>query len=71
MDEEPDIHNPNFYCKSCESRYKDMYAYRQHLRFVHYMVLKRIPRWKAPRNDIVPDPNDPNLYCRACDHTYA
>ncbi|KAL9550897.1 hypothetical protein MBANPS3_004520 [Mucor bainieri] len=71
MDEEPDIHNPNFYCKSCESRYKDARLYRQHLRSAHYMVLKRIPNWKTPHNSILPDPNDPSLYCRACDHTYA
>ncbi|KAL9556506.1 hypothetical protein MBANPS3_001829 [Mucor bainieri] len=70
IDMEPDVHNPNFYCKSCERSYDDTYAYRQHLRRVHYMVLKPLPIWKAPLNDIVPDPNDPSLHCRACNHTY-
>ncbi|KAL9543847.1 hypothetical protein MBANPS3_007923 [Mucor bainieri] len=71
MDMEPDIHDPNFYCKPCECRYKNLHAYRYHLKDVHYMVLKRRPNWKTPHNNTVPDPNDPNLYCRACDHTYA
>ncbi|KAL9539130.1 hypothetical protein MBANPS3_010450 [Mucor bainieri] len=71
VDTEPDIHDHNFYCKSCERRYKDKQAYRQHLRQAHYMILKPILNWKAPRNGIVPDPDDPNLYCRACDRIYA
>ncbi|KAL9536558.1 hypothetical protein MBANPS3_012564, partial [Mucor bainieri] len=71
VDTEPDIHDHDFYCKSCERRYKDKQAYRQHLRQAHYMILKPLPNWKAPHNDIVPDPDDPNLYCRACDRIYA
>ncbi|KAL9553873.1 hypothetical protein MBANPS3_003079 [Mucor bainieri] len=70
MNTEPDIHDVNFYCKSCERRCKNKKAYRAHLRTAHYMTLKPLPSWKAPRNDMVPDPDDPNLYCRACDHTY-
>ncbi|KAL9536615.1 hypothetical protein MBANPS3_012513 [Mucor bainieri] len=70
MNTEPDIHDANFYCKSCERSYKNRDKYRHHLRHVHYMILKPIPYWKAPRNDMVPDPDDPNSYCRACDHTY-
>ncbi|KAL9552341.1 hypothetical protein MBANPS3_003802 [Mucor bainieri] len=46
---EPDVHDPNFYCKSCERSYKDRNKYRQHLKCAHYMVLKPIPSWKAPR----------------------
>ncbi|KAL9553260.1 hypothetical protein MBANPS3_003369 [Mucor bainieri] len=70
VETEPDIHDPNFYCKSCERKYRDAEAYRHHLRSVHYMVLKPIPVWKVPHSDIVPDPDDPHLYCRACDRTY-
>ncbi|KAL9542582.1 hypothetical protein MBANPS3_008547 [Mucor bainieri] len=70
METEPDIHDPNFYCKSCERKCRDAKAYRQHLRNVHYMVLKPIPTRKVPHSDVVPDPDDPDLYCRACDHTY-
>ncbi|KAL9538795.1 hypothetical protein MBANPS3_010667 [Mucor bainieri] len=70
METEPDIHDPSFYCKSCERKYRDAEAYRKHLRSVHYMVLKPIPSWKAPHSNIIPDLDDSNLYCRACDRTY-
>ncbi|KAL9543318.1 hypothetical protein MBANPS3_008172 [Mucor bainieri] len=69
-DIEPNIHDPNFYCKGCERSYKDIGVYRQHLRQVHYMAFKPILRWSAPRNDLVPDPDDPDLYCKACDRSY-
>ncbi|EPB91973.1 hypothetical protein HMPREF1544_01267 [Mucor circinelloides 1006PhL] len=68
---EPDMHDPNFYCRSCKVIYKDRDKYRYHLRHVHFMVLKTILKSKSPRSTIVPDPNDPSLHCRACDHTYA
>ncbi|KAL9537846.1 hypothetical protein MBANPS3_011415 [Mucor bainieri] len=70
VETEPDIHAPSFYCKSCERKYRDAWAYRKHLRSAHYMVLKRIPSWKAPHSNIIPDLDDSNLYCRACDQTY-
>ncbi|KAL9539857.1 hypothetical protein PS6_011017 [Mucor atramentarius] len=68
---EPDIHDPNFFCKSCEVKYNDRDGYRKHLKAAHYMVLKPIFSRKILQNTIVPDPDDPNLYCRACDYTYA
>ncbi|KAL9539133.1 hypothetical protein MBANPS3_010453 [Mucor bainieri] len=68
---EPDIHDSNYYCKSCEKSYGDSPRYRHHLRYVHYMALKPISSWKAPRKDIFPDPDDPNLYCRACERSYS
>ncbi|KAL9543199.1 hypothetical protein MBANPS3_008230 [Mucor bainieri] len=73
IDTEPDIHDHNFYCKSCERRYNNKKIYRSHLKAVHYMVLKPLHNWKARDNNVFPDPDpdDPNLYCRACDHTYA
>ncbi|KAL9541478.1 hypothetical protein MBANPS3_009097 [Mucor bainieri] len=69
-EEEPDIHAPNFYCKSCEIYYVTQNAYRYHLKYAHFMILKPLSNWKIPRNNIVPDIDDPNLYCRACDRTY-
>ncbi|KAL7329107.1 hypothetical protein PS15p_212306 [Mucor circinelloides] len=71
IDTEPDVHDPNFYCRSCEANYKGRNKYRNHLRNVHYMVLKTIPKRTIPQNIILPDPDDPNQYCRACDYTYA
>ncbi|EPB91955.1 hypothetical protein HMPREF1544_01249 [Mucor circinelloides 1006PhL] len=68
---EPDIHNPNFYCRSCKVISKDRNRYRNHLRIVHFMVLKTILKSESPRSTIVPNPDDPSLHCRACDYTYA
>ncbi|KAL9549970.1 hypothetical protein PS6_005793 [Mucor atramentarius] len=68
---EPDMHDPNFYCRSCKVIYKDRRKYRNHLRLVHFMVLKTIFKSGSPRSTIVPDPDDPSLHCRACDSTYA
>ncbi|KAL0141276.1 C2H2-type zinc finger transcription factor, partial [Mucor lusitanicus] len=70
LDKEPDVHDPDFYCKSCEKGYSKKFAYRQHLRIVHYMVLQQLPKRATQKTDIAPDPNDPNFYCRACDFTY-
>ncbi|EPB87198.1 hypothetical protein HMPREF1544_06023 [Mucor circinelloides 1006PhL] len=71
INSEPDIHDPNFYCKSCKVSYSNRNTYRNHLRAAHYMILKTIPSRRVPESTILPDPDDPNLYCRACDHTYA
>ncbi|KAL9558338.1 hypothetical protein MBANPS3_000961 [Mucor bainieri] len=71
IDMEPDIHDPNLYCKSCEKGFRNANVYRIHLRHTHFMALKPMPRWKAPRKDIAPNPDDPNLYCRACERIYS
>ncbi|KAL0143420.1 hypothetical protein V8B55DRAFT_1594304 [Mucor lusitanicus] len=71
LDKEPDLYDPDFYCKSCEKGYSNTFAYRQHLRAAHFMVLKRLlPKRAAQKIDIAPDPNDPNFHCRACNFTY-
>ncbi|KAL9555018.1 hypothetical protein PS6_003106 [Mucor atramentarius] len=71
IDTEPDIHDPNFHCKSCNIDYKSRRKYRHHLKYVHFMALKTIPSHQIPQSSIVPDPDDPNLYCRACDSKYS
>lgn len=38
----PDIHDLNFHCESCNVDYNSKDDYRQHLRAVHFMALKRI-----------------------------
>ncbi|EPB84412.1 hypothetical protein HMPREF1544_08849 [Mucor circinelloides 1006PhL] len=68
---EPNIHDPNFHCKSCKVKYAGRNEYRGHLRIVHFMILKTIPKHKIPQKPILPDPDNPSLYCRSCDHTYA
>ncbi|KAG1123516.1 hypothetical protein G6F42_010478 [Rhizopus arrhizus] len=67
---EPDIHNTNFYCQSCEIAFDSKALYRPHLRRIHYMTLKPMSKWKTPQGSILPDPDDPNLYCKICKHTY-
>ncbi|OAC98430.1 C2H2-type zinc finger transcription factor [Mucor lusitanicus CBS 277.49] len=71
IDEEPDVYDPNFYCRLCEKGYLRIADYRVHLRNAHFMALKPLPIWKPPpTNSSVPDPDDPNLYCKACNHKY-
>ncbi|KAL9555550.1 hypothetical protein PS6_002794 [Mucor atramentarius] len=67
----PDVHDPNFHCKSCKVDYNGRKQYRCHLRHVHFMVLKPIPKYRSLQSTIVPDPDDPNLHCKACNYTYA
>ncbi|KAL9554303.1 hypothetical protein MBANPS3_002881 [Mucor bainieri] len=64
---EPDIHDRNHHCRSCEKTFISNYRYRLHLRSAHHMVLK--PLWWIQTN-ATPDPNDPNFYCSSCKHTY-
>ncbi|EPB83608.1 hypothetical protein HMPREF1544_09651 [Mucor circinelloides 1006PhL] len=71
IDTEPDIHDPNFHCKSCNINYNSRRKYRHHLKYVHFMALKTILPHQIPQSSIVPDPDDPNLYCRACDSKYS
>ncbi|KAF1805502.1 hypothetical protein V8B55DRAFT_1380612 [Mucor lusitanicus] len=68
---EPDIHDPNFYCKSCQQGYTNRSRFRHHLRRTHFLALKKLPSCKVPLKGIFPDPDDPKLYCKACNHTYA
>ncbi|KAL0135596.1 C2H2-type zinc finger transcription factor [Mucor lusitanicus] len=70
LDKEPDLYNPDFYCKSCEKDYSNKNTYRAHLRGVHFMVLKPLRGQTAQKIDATPDPNDPNLHCKACNFTY-
>ncbi|KAL0141735.1 hypothetical protein V8B55DRAFT_1562300 [Mucor lusitanicus] len=67
---EPDIHDPNFYCKSCEQGYTNRSRFRHHLRRTHFLVLEKLPNYKVPLKGILPDPDDPKLYCKACNYTY-
>ncbi|KAL7313785.1 hypothetical protein PS15m_012358 [Mucor circinelloides] len=68
---EPDIYDPNFYCKTCKMYYNSKLKYKAHLRTAHFMVLKAKSKYEVPQNAILPDPDDPNQYCRACDYTYS
>ncbi|GAN01837.1 hypothetical protein MAM1_0012c01272 [Mucor ambiguus] len=67
---EPDINDPNFHCNPCGKGFQDVRKFRQHLRRVHYMVLKPMIRPKITQNGVIPDLDDPNLYCKSCNQTY-
>lgn len=63
---EPDVQDPNHYCRTCDREFKSRLGYRGHLRTVHFILLKAI--------DISPSDNtastDPNLYCNLCQTSY-
>jgi hypothetical protein len=37
---EPDINDPNFYCKPYPAKYANLGVFRQHLRLVHKMIIE-------------------------------
>ncbi|EPB90611.1 hypothetical protein HMPREF1544_02521 [Mucor circinelloides 1006PhL] len=76
---EPDIEDPNFYCKVCETTYPSITLFKKHLRMIHFIINKtaRAPPTITPLGAIrtekafvVPDRDDPNNYCRACKKHY-
>ncbi|GAN11640.1 hypothetical protein MAM1_0768d11218 [Mucor ambiguus] len=69
---EPDINDPNNYCKSCESQYKSRIMYRTHLKRIHHMMLQSLLKLKHKfeKTGIAPDPEDQNAYCCSCDRFY-
>ena len=62
---EPDIHDPNYFCQSCEKTFATRKKYRTHLKGCHYIVLKH-----RPDSNVVPDPDNPDFYCCSCQHAY-
>lgn len=74
LDLEPNIDNPNHYCKACEFVCKSKNTYRGHLQKVHHMILTALKRRRPSkgrlRNNIMPDPEDPKCYCLSCQRTY-
>lgn len=68
-DDETDPDDPNFSCKTCNYKFRDLAGYRFHLRNLHNMV---IPYMLAkPNFAIKPDSDDPNFYCKFCSSTYS
>jgi hypothetical protein len=69
---EPNPEDPNFYCKSCTTKYATEFSFRIHLRYVHKIVdlpLKGKRRPK-PNHNIESNPNDPSFYCKSCSTEY-
>ncbi|OAD04188.1 C2H2-type zinc finger transcription factor [Mucor lusitanicus CBS 277.49] len=67
---EPDVNDPNFYCRSCNHTYPHKHVYRQHLKRFHKMKLRSLNLLnKNPA--ILPDWNDANFHCNSCNRTYA
>ncbi|GAN01961.1 hypothetical protein MAM1_0014c01398 [Mucor ambiguus] len=62
---EPDVHDPNHYCKTCEKTFSSYPKYRQHLIFTHHIVFK--PMQQAPHSSNVIDiSTDQLLRCPLC-----
>lgn len=66
IDLEPDLHDPNYYCRACEYSYSNLSGYRSHLKTTHYMILKPLPNLNRR-----PKPNNPNFHCRSCDTVFS
>jgi transposase-like protein len=71
FDIEPDLEDPNPYCKSCDYKLKRFYNYRLHLRDIHKIVLKSLSKKPKPNYKIEPGQNDPNHYCKSCDYKFS
>lgn len=62
---EPDIDDPNCYCRFCErNTLSSKYIYKQHIVSMHSIDQKPRKKDKA-----IPDVNDLNNYCRLCKRT--
>lgn len=57
---EPDIHDPNNYCRCCERGFESLEKYRSHLKLVHFMRLK--PLRIAQRHDSASKSSDSEMY---------
>lgn len=67
---EPDIDDPEFYCKSCGYKYRNRACYRTHLRLTHKIY--NVPYLEPiPNYDIEPDPNDLNSYCKSYNYKHS
>lgn len=60
---DPNINDPNNYCRSCSSRFVSPGEYRRHLRVSHHM--RDLPPIGSENSNpkIEPDLYDPNFYC--------
>ena len=63
---EPDLHDPDYYCRACEYSYSNLTGYRSHLKTTHYMILRPLPKLNNR-----PRPNNPNFHCRSCDTVFS
>lgn len=68
----PDINDPNFYCKSCQTKYKSRRNYRAHLRHKQKMQLTPLKKQTTFDSTIsVGDTKKPdNTSCSLCKYTY-
>lgn len=57
---QPDMNDPNSYCRTCDFKYSSRYSYRAHLVNVHSMKLEYLKKLT---------PGQPNFYCMDCEKT--
>ncbi|CAO3636756.1 unnamed protein product [Mucor fragilis] len=62
---EPDYHDPNNYCQSCENTYPSRQLYCNHMRYAHYIRARQ--KQAEPSKDVAPDPN---FLCQSCNMSY-
>ncbi|KAI8642829.1 hypothetical protein BD408DRAFT_482528 [Parasitella parasitica] len=61
LDVQPDVDDPNFYCRSCEKPHTNKNFYNIHLRRIHHMLLPPLikPKKSAPSKSY--------YYCEICE----
>lgn len=68
----PDVDDPNFYCKSCQFKYKSRAIYRYHLRQTHKMELTLLVKQSIvdPTISVADTKNPNNTCCAICKIKY-
>ncbi|KAG2195552.1 hypothetical protein INT46_005812 [Mucor plumbeus] len=65
---EPDVDDPNNYCRTCEKKHSTLAKYKFHLKQIHRIHIRTTIN---PRNkDIMPDADNPDFYCDSCEKKY-
>ncbi|KAK4521058.1 MAPK-activated protein kinase Srk1 [Mucor velutinosus] len=61
---QPDINDPNFYCRVCDRKYARKWSYQCHLVSAHHIGKP------FKKTSLEPEEDDPNYFCRACGRGY-
>jgi transposase-like protein len=66
----PDVHDPDYNCRSCSYQFSSKRCYRAHLKNIHKMKLEPLSKIQG-QPDIIPVVDDPNYHCRSCNHQFS
>ncbi|KAG2206361.1 hypothetical protein INT46_002669 [Mucor plumbeus] len=63
---EPDINDPNNYCRACDKTFTKRWGFKCHLQSAHSIKIPSKSRTNVDSGFTVPNIDDPNHYCRVC-----